>query len=157
MPNALISTEPIVARNFYLDIPGATTLVLQSVSGLDVEINVVPTTQNGRKGKQEHVKTIGGTTLTPEVTMTRMAPQDSKKDPLWKWFLDIRENGFKSRTDKRKTVSIILYDVGGKEVGRFNIFGAWPSKISTDSLSTESNEPMKETIILVCESIRRVK
>jgi phage tail-like protein len=157
MPNSLISTEPIVARNFFLDIPGEATLVLSGVSGLDVELDVVPVAQNGKDGKQEHIKTVGGVLKAPDISITRMAPQDATNDPLWKWFLDIRDKGFKSRTDKRKDLSIVLYDVGAAEVGRFNIFAAWPSKIATDALSTESNEPMKENITLVCERIERVK
>lgn len=157
MPNSLISTEPIVARNFFLDIPGEATLVLSGVSGLDVELDVVPVAQNGKNGKQEHIKTVGGVLKAPDISITRMAPQDATNDPMWKWFLDIRDKGFASRTDKRKDVSIVLYDVGASEVGRFNIFAAWPSKIATDALSTESNEPMKENITLVCERIERVK
>jgi phage tail-like protein len=157
MGNSLIATEPIVARNFFLDIPGDGTLVLSGVSGLDVELDVVSLSQNGAKGKQEHIKTIGGILKTPDVTLTRMAPADATKDPLWTWFLDIRNNGFKGRKDKRKDVSITLFDVGGTEIARFNIFNTWPSKISTDALSTDSNEAMKETITLVNERIERVK
>jgi phage tail-like protein len=157
MPNSIISTEPIVARNFFLDIPGESTLVLSGVSGLDVEVDVVPLSQNGKNGKQEHIKTIGGVLKAPDVTVTRMAPQNAESDPLWKWFMDIRDHGFKDRSDKRKNVSIVLYDVGANEVGRFNLFNVWPSKIATDALSTESNEPMKETITLVCERVDRVK
>lgn len=157
MPNSLISTEPIVARNFFLDIPGEDALVLSGVSGLDVELDVVNVSQNGKGGKQEHIKTIGGVLKAPDLSMTRMAPQKAADDPVWKWFLDIRDHGFSSRTDKRKNVSIVLYDVGMSEVGRFNVTNAWPSKIATDSLSTDSNDPMKETITLVCERIERVK
>ena len=157
MPNSLISTDPIVARNFFLDIPGETTLVLQGVSGLDVELDVVSIAQNGKDGKQQHIKTLGGTLKAPDISMTRMAPQSADSDPLWKWFLEIRDKGFSGRDDKRKNVSIILYDVGMSEVGRFNIANAWPSKIATDALSTESNDPVKETITLVCERIERVK
>jgi phage tail-like protein len=157
MPNSLISDEPIVARNFFLDIPGEGTLVLSGVSGLDVELDVVNVSQNGKSGKQEHIKTLGGVLKAPDVSMTRMAPKSATEDPLWKWFLDIRDHGFKAREDKRKNVSIVLYDGTAAEVGRFNIGNAWPSKISTDSLSTESNDPVKETITLVCERIERVK
>lgn len=157
MPNSLISTEPIVARNFFLDIPGEATLVLSGVSGLDVELDVVNVAQNGKSGKQEHIKTLGGTLKAPDVSMTRMAPQSASDDPLWKWFIDIRDHGFKAREDKRKNVSIVLYDGTAAEVGRFNITNSWPSKIATDALSTDSNEPVKETITLVCERIERVK
>jgi phage tail-like protein len=157
MPNSLINTEPIVARNFFLDIPGDNGIILSGVSGLDVELDVVSVSQNGKDGKQEHIKSLGGVLKAPDITVTRMAPQSAEQDPLWKWFLDIRDHGFKGRTDKRKDVSIILYSIDGSEVGRFNLTSTWPSKISTDALSTESNEPMKENITLVCERVERVK
>ena len=150
-----IPNEPIVARNFYLEIPGDTSLVLQGVSGLDIEIDVVSTSQNLGKGLQEHVKTLGGTLKTPDVTVTRMAPKDAGSDPLWTWFKSIRDEGFKDRADKRKNVSILIYDVGATLIAKFDITAAWPSKIATDAFSTESNDAVKETITLVNERFDR--
>ena len=157
MPNSLIDHDPIVARNFFLDIPDDSTLILQAVSGLDVELEVVNVSQNGKDGKQQHIKTLGGTLKVPDVTVTRIAPQNAEQDALWKWFLDIRDHGFKDRTDKRKNISIVMYDVAMNEVARFNIQNAWPSKIATDAMRTDSNDPVKATITFVCERIERVK
>jgi phage tail-like protein len=88
-----------------------------------------------------------------------MAPLSANDDPLWKWFKKIRDGGMKAkaRSATRKNGSIVLYDSSYEEVGRFNWYNGWPSKISTDALSTDSNEPMKETIVLVVERIERVK
>jgi phage tail-like protein len=157
MPNSLIATDPIVARNFFLDIPGESSLILSGVTGLDVELDVVNVAQTGKSGKQEHIKTLGGALKVPDVSVTRVAPASAIGDPLWKWFIDIRDHGFKDRADKRKNISIVLYDTALTEVGRFNFTNAWPSKIATDALSTESNEPVKETITIVCERIERIK
>ncbi|MDP9093582.1 MAG: phage tail protein [Actinomycetota bacterium] len=158
MPNDLISTDPIVARNFYLEIDGQ-NLILSGVSGLEIELDVVPMQQNGKDGKQQHIKTLGGVLKAPDITVTRMAPLSANDDPLWKWFKQIRDGGMKAtaRAATRKNGSIVLYDSAYDEVGRFNWFNGWPSKIATDSLSTDSNEPMKETITLVVERIERVK
>jgi phage tail-like protein len=158
MPNDLISTDPIVARNFYLQIDND-NLVLSGVSGLEIELDVVNVSQNGKDGKQQHIKTLGGTLKAPEIQITRMAPLNAKADPIWKWFLMIRDGGMKAtaRAATRKNGSIVLYDSAYDEVGRFNFFNGWPSKIATDALTTESNEPMKETIVLVVERIERVK
>ncbi|MDT4933696.1 MAG: hypothetical protein QOK11_1588 [Pseudonocardiales bacterium] len=158
MPNDLISTDPIVARNFYLEIDGE-NLVLSGVSGLDIELEVVPVQQNGKDGKQQHIKTLGGSIKAPDLSISRMAPVSAINDPMWKWFTDIRTKGMKANTrqDNRKNGSIVLYDSTYTEVGRFNFFNGWPSKISTDALSTDSNDPMKETITLVVERIERVK
>lgn len=160
MPNDLINTDPIIVRNFFLEIKGIDgRLVLSGVSGLDIELDVVPLSQNGKDGKQQHIKTLGGTLKAPDIQITRMAPLSAASDPVWEWFNKIRASGMKaaSRPDQRKEGSIVLYDSSYTEVGRFDWFNGWPSKIATDALSTESNEPMKETITLVVERIERVK
>ena len=158
MPNALINTDPIVARNFYLEIDGE-NLVLSGVSGLDIELEVVSIQQNGKDGKQQHVKTLGGTLKVPDLTITRMAPLSAIDDPMWKWFKTIRDGGMKAgaRDASRKNGSIVLYDSSFTEVGRFNFFNGWPSKIGTDAVSTESNDAVKESITLVIERLDRIK
>jgi phage tail-like protein len=159
MPDSLLSTDPIVAQNFALEIDGAPIATLSGVSGLDVEIDVVTIQQNGAKGMMEMIKTRGQFTKSPDLSLTRMAPADVTNDGLWKWFVDIREKGFSlaDRTSNRKNGSVVLYDSVGTEVGRFNFYNAWPSKIATDALSTDSNDAMKETITLVTERIERIK
>jgi phage tail-like protein len=158
MPGSgLINTDPIVARSFFLDFPNLAGFVLSGVSGMDIEMDVVTLEQTGKDGKQQHVKTLGGKLKVPEISVTRMAPKKDENDKLWAWFLDIREHGFKNRTDHRQDGSIVLYDSTGTEVSRYNIFGCWPSKISVDSLSTDSNEPLKETITFQAERIELAK
>ncbi len=158
MPNDLIATDPIVAQNFFLELDDA-NIVLHSVSGLDIEYEVVKIQQSGPDGKAQMVKTRGNNLEVPDITMSRMAPLDAMNDPIWKWFHNIRESGFKAkdRAGGRKNGSIVLYDTSGTEVGRFNFFNGWPSKISTDEVSTESNDPVKETITLVIERLVRAK
>lgn len=158
MPNDLISTDPIVAQNFYLELDGV-NILLSGVSGMDLEYEVVTIAQSGKDGKAQAVKTRGNTLKVGDISMTRMAPMDAKSDPIWKWFHEIRDSGFKgsSRDQQRKNGSIVLFDTALTEVGRFNFFSGWPSKISTDQISTESSEPLKETITLVVERIERVK
>jgi phage tail-like protein len=158
MPNELLSHDPIVAQYFFLEIDGE-NIVLSSVSGLDIEMEVVTLQQNGKDGKQQAIKTLGGTNKAPDISVTRMAPADSTNDPMWKWFNAIRDKGFKldDRTANRKNGSVVLYDSSHTEVGRFNFANGWPSKISTDQMSTESNEAVKETITLTVERLERVK
>jgi len=153
-----ISTDPIVARNFFLLFQkDSEKMVLQSISSLNVEMTPVSTTQNGAGGKIEHIKTVGSNVNVPEVEMVRMAPRDSKNDKIWNWYRDIHTNGFKDRKDKRELITLQLFDPGGTKVGEFELHGAWPCKIVTDALSTDSNDPLKETITFVCEWIDRTK
>jgi phage tail-like protein len=158
MPNDLLSTDPIVAQNFYLEIDGE-NIVLSGVSGLDMEFQVSEIQQVGKDGKAQMIKTRGNVLKVPDLSVTRMAPLDAMSDPIWKWFHDIRDKGFvgATRTGGRKNGSIVLYDTSLVEVGRYNFFNGWPSKISTEGLSTDSSDPVKETITLVIERLDRVK
>jgi len=158
MPNELISNDPIVAQNFFLEIDGEIVTILSGVSGFDVEVDVVSMQQAGKDGKVQIVKTRGNDNKPPDLSLTRMAPNDSSQDKLWGWFMDIRDKGLTGdRASNRKNGSIVLYNTSNAEVGRFNFTNAWPIKIATDSVSTDSNEPLKETITLVCERLDRVK
>lgn len=160
MPNAeLINTDPIVSQNFFLEIDGSVVSILTSVSGLDVEVDVVTMQQAGANGKTQIIKTLGNVNKPPDLQLVRMAPPDSTQDKLWGWFNDIRDKGIllSDRTNNRKSGSIVMYDTTNAEIARFNFTNGWPSKISTDQLSVDSNDPVKETITLVVESLARVK
>lgn len=157
MPNELIATDPIVAQNFYLEIDGV-NIILSGVSGLELEYDVVTVQQRGTGGKAEQIKTRGSVLKVPDLQITRMAPLDAMADPIWQWFGKVH-TGFTgaNRAENRKNGSIVLYDTVGTEIGRFNFFNGWPSKIATDGVTTDSNEPVKETITLVIERLERVK
>jgi phage tail-like protein len=159
VPNDLISTDPLVSQSFFLEVDGSVVSMLSGVSGLDAEVEVVSTTQVGPKGQRQTIKTLGGQNKAPDISLTRMAPVDATKDKLWQWFNDVRDKGMVvgAREKIRKNGSIVLYDTSNAEVSRFNFFNAWPSKISTDALSADGNEIVKETITLVCEKFERVK
>jgi phage tail-like protein len=159
VPNDLISTDPLVSQSFFLEVDGSVVSMLSGVSGLDAEVEVVSTTQVGPKGQRQTIKTLGGQNKAPDISLTRMAPVDATKDKLWQWFNDVRDKGMVvgSREQIRKNGSIVLSDTSNAEVSRFNFFNAWPSKISTDALSADGNEIVKETITLVCEKFERVK
>ena len=78
------------------------------------------------------------------------------QDKLWGWFNDIRDKGIllSDRTNNRKSGSIVMYDSTNAEIARFNFTNGWPRKISTDQLSVESNDPVKETITLTVRKPR---
>jgi phage tail-like protein len=159
LPNDLIATDPLISQNFFLEIDGEVVTILSGVSGLDIEVDVASLQQVGKAGKIQMVKTLGNQVKAPDLTLTRMAPPDSSKDKLWQWFNDIRDKGMKNadRAGKRKNGSIVLYDTANLETSRFNFYNGWPSKISTDGLSADSHEVVKETITLQCERLERVK
>jgi|SRR3954451_23409860 phage tail-like protein len=155
----LIKHDPLVASNFWLELDGALVSLLSEVSGLDLEIEVVEMKQTSQNGVYAGFKAMGQVKMAGELTIKRMAPLDIDNDPLWKWFNDLREKGMvtKSRADKRKNGSVVVYDASNAEVARWNFFNAWPSKISSDSFSATSTEAVSETITLVMEKLVRKK
>jgi phage tail-like protein len=155
----LIGTDPIVSHSFFLELDGSPIAVLSGVSGLDIELEVVTTTQVGPKGQRQTIKTLGGQNKAPDLTLTRMAPIDAKNDKLWQWFDQVRDKGIKAndRANGRKNGSIVIYDTTNAEISRFNFYAAWPTKISTDALTADGNEFVKETITIVCEKLERIK
>ena len=159
MPNDLISTDPLIAQNFFLEIDGEVITMLAGVSGLDVEVEVASTTQVGKDGKQQMVKTLAGRVKAGDLSLTRMAPPDATADAMWKWFNEIRDKGIllSDRTNQRKNGSVVIYDSTHVEIARFNFFNGWPSKIATDAFSVDSNDPVKESITLTIERLERVK
>jgi phage tail-like protein len=158
MPNFL-QEDTIIAQNFFLEIKGEIITYLSGVSGLDIEMDHSEVIQTTMDGKKVIRKMLGGHVKAPDLQLTRVAPSDSTSDPLWKWFNDIYQKGMPlaNRTGQRKDGSIVLYDSTGTEVSRFNFFNGWPTTISTDALSVDSNDPVKETITIVCERLERVK
>lgn len=154
----LFTADPIISQNFFLEIDGKVVSALMSVSGLDVEVGVAKSTQIGEKGQKQQVKFLGQTVEVGDLSLTRVAPADITSDELWKWFKTVRDGGLSGdRAKGRKNGSVVLYDAGAKEVARFNFFSGWPSKISTDQLSVDGSDALKETITIVIERLERVK
>lgn len=158
MPNDLISTDPIIAQNFYLELDGV-NILLSTVSALTIDMDVAEMHQNGAKGVNALVKTRGQSIKVPDIEFSRMAPMDAASDPIWQWFRGVRSGGFKGtdRGTNRKTGSIVFFDTQKNEVGRFTFHNAWVKSIATDGVDTTSSEPLKETITVVAEWIDRTK
>lgn len=157
--NDLISTDPLIAQNFFLEIDGQQIGMLSGVSGLDVEVDVSTLAQVGAKGQMQTIKAVGNQSKASELQLTRMAPPNAADDKMWVWFNEVRDKGLglADRANGRKNGSIVLFDSSNGEVARFNFFRAWPSKIATDALSVDSSEAVKETITLQCERLERIK
>ncbi|MDQ1395044.1 MAG: hypothetical protein QOG64_303 [Acidimicrobiaceae bacterium] len=155
----LIKHDPLVASNFWLELDGATVSLLSEVSGLDLEIEVVEAKQTGQNGIYAGFKAMGQAKMAGELTIKRMAPIDMANDPLWKWFNDLREKGMAaaSRDAKRKHGSVVVYDASNVEVSRWNFYNSWPSKVSNDSFSASSAEPVSESWTLAIERLERKK
>ncbi|MHB2022180.1 MAG: phage tail protein [Mycobacteriales bacterium] len=151
--------DPLVANHFFLEIDGEVIAQLSEVSGLDVELEVADIQQQTAKGTYEQRKAFSKPKWTGELTIKRLAPNDAKSDPLWKWFNEIRDKGMSigKLEERRKHGSVVIYDSTLAEVGRWNFFNCWPSKISNDAFTVGSNDPVHESVTFQHEKLERVK
>jgi phage tail-like protein len=155
----LIKSDPLLATNFFLEIDGEVIDTLSEVSGLDVELEVADVTQRSATGQYVQHKAFSKPKWVGELTVKRIAPLDATKDNMWTWFNKIRNKGMSAdnRDGNRKNGSIVIYDTTMKEIARWNFTDAWPSKISQDSLTVGSNDPISESITLQHEKLERIK
>jgi phage tail-like protein len=159
MPLDLLKQDPLIATNFFMEIDGEVITTLSEVSGLDVEVEVAEVVQRTASGQLVHHKTLSKPKWTGELTVKRTAPLDVTADPLWEWFVAIRDKGMSAdnRGGERKNGSVVIYDTTMTEVARWNWFNGWPSKISSDSMTVSSNDPVNESITLQYEKLERKK
>jgi phage tail-like protein len=155
----LIKSDPLLATNFFLEVNGEVIDTLSEVSGLDVELEIAEVTQRSAAGQYVQHKAFSKPKWTGELTVKRIAPLDASKDNLWTWFNTIRNKGMSAdnRNGERKDGSIVIYDTTMKEIARWNFYSAWPSKISQDSLTVGSNDPISESITFQHEKLERKK
>src|SRR5262245_27613150 len=106
---SLVRNDPMVGSNFWLEIQGAKVTLIQEVNGLDLEIEVVETTQAAEGGKWIVTKTMGQPKIAGELTLKRLAPLNVGNDEIWKWFNEIRNKGIgaSDRTGLRKEMSLV--------------------------------------------------
>jgi phage tail-like protein len=159
MPLDLIADDPLVGNNFFLEIDGEVIANLASVEGLSIELEKMDINQRTTGGTFVQHVAYSKPKWTGELTVKRLAPLDATSDPLWKWFMDLREKGMglASRATDRKNGSVVIYDTTLTEISRWNFYDAWPSKIVSDGLEVGKNEPVSETITIQYEKLERKK
>ena len=62
-----------------------------------------------------------------------------------------------NRSGERKDGSVVIYDTTMTEIGRWNFYSAWPSKIANDSFEVTKNDPVHESITIQYEKLERKK
>jgi len=159
VPLDLIKADPLIATNFFLEVDGSVISTLSEVSGLDVELEVAEINQRTQSGQFVQHKAFSKPKWTGQITVKRLAPLDSTQDALWTWFNTIRDKGMSAdnRNGERKNGSVVIYDTTMTEISRWNFYEAWPSKISNDSFTVGSNDPVSETITFEHEKLERKK
>ena len=137
--------DGIVPAAFFLEIDGEIVAALSQVSGISAETEVIESKQGASKDKA--VKLAGETNYSNVVLRRHLTADMTFSD----WF-DKTADG----TAEKKDASILISDIEGETIARYNFSNAWPCKYDLSSYDAASNEPIIETLELCHERMNRV-
>ncbi len=151
---------------FYFEIDGITSLLLKSVSGPEIEMEVAGGDSPigvGKDAKTETQATIGRVKYNSPITLTYVAGNQEDQKKLSDWYNDCHPDTFSGgeskAMDSRKTGKLTIYNPNGKEAMRFDFTDLFPgTKKQFSTLSVESGGQLAEdSIELYFTKVERAK
>jgi len=142
------TTTAIISSLFAVEFGTVAEGMFTEASGLAVDIEEVKSTRVTLLGKSV-TRFSPGTVKYATITLKR---EFNGNKEFWKWHDDMAK-GKKLYTDG----AIVLFDLDGTEVDRWNILRAWPSKWSVSDLDASGDDVMTEEIELQIEHLERKK
>jgi phage tail-like protein len=121
-------------NRFYIEIDSSVTAVFTEVSGLSIEVS---TEEYPEGGNNDYVHKIIGRTKIGNVTLKKGV---TKSRDFLKWVIEVSQGKF-----IRKNISIVMYDLQGKFVQRWNFIEAAPVKWTGAQFQSSGNSAAIET------------
>ncbi len=140
--------DPLVTAWFGVEIMGAIQGAFAECTGLGSENDVVEYKASAPDGKYVLMYAPGRMKYN-KITLKRGITDAMD---LWLWRKMVEEGKI---TQARKNGSIVMFNQEGKEIARWNIVNAWPSKLTGPTADAKSNQPGIEEMEIVFEDYRR--
>jgi phage tail-like protein len=142
--------DPLVAFKFGLEIEGKLSGYFTQVGGIGSETEVIQQKIVNSETGETMIRQIPGRLTWTPITMKRGL---TSSVDIWKW----REEVVAGSIDKARTnCSIIAYSQDQKEIARWNLENAWPSKVVGPEMDAGSTNYMIEDLTIVHEKVIRV-
>ncbi|MHC4253949.1 MAG: phage tail protein [Planctomycetota bacterium] len=135
MPNARV--DPFPRYSFLVEIEGITRAGFMTVSGLEEETEV---REYREGGDQLSVRKLAGLNSYSPIVLEVGSTFDKA---LWDWRQKVKREGAQGN---RKSISIIQQDEQRREVKRWQVFDAWPSKFTAPELDASSSDNAVESV-----------
>ena len=142
------SNTAIISSTVAVEFGTIASGMFTEVTGLGMDIEEIKSTRVTALGKSV-TRFSPGTVKYQTINLKREFNGDKE---FWTWH-DQMCKGLRKYTDG----SIVLYDLDGSEVDRWNILKAWPSKWTVSDLDAGSDDVMTEEIELQIEFLERAK
>jgi phage tail-like protein len=128
---------------FYVEIGAEKQGVFTEVSGLQAEMDVM-TYEEG--GNNDFVHRLPGRTKMGNLTLKRGM---TNSNAFFKWFAQIARGHI-----KRTNLSVVLYDVSGKELLRWTFVNAYPVKWTGPQFTADGSGTAIETLELAHDGLK---
>jgi len=135
---------PLPKFYFMVDWGSTTDIPFQEVSGLEIEAEPL----EYRHGNSKVFSKINMPGMVKNNKVTMKKGVFVKDNAFWDWY-----NKIKMNTIERQNVVIKLLDEGGSPTMTWTLNNAWPTKISSTDLKSESNEVAIESIEIMHEGL----
>ena len=153
--------KPTPTSRFYLEFDQLTEKLVASVQ----EVTFTGQTAGHEKAlaSTKDGKTLWQTTSTgfeenPDITVETYLCEGDQDWYAWmKSTMPKSEGGDGKWREYRKNGSIVGYDSADEEVLRWNLVNAWIKSYKVSDFAADSKDLCKETLIILCEQVNRVK
>lgn len=142
--------DPLVSGWFGIEFQGQVSGAFRECTGLGSENEVVESKASGPKGEFV-LKKIPGRMKYNNITLKRGITDAMD---MWKWRKLVEEGKI---TEARKNGSIVMFSADNKEMARWNLVNAWPSKLTGPAANATNNEIGIEELEIVHEGYERIK
>jgi len=138
--------DPYRNFGFLVEIDGVTQAGFSDCSGFGANNDPIEYREGG---ENKHVRKLPGMTKYNNITL-KWGLTDSME--LYNWFRDVVNGKI-----ERRSGSIIVLDLEGKEKVRWNFFDGWPTKYDAADFTAKGNDVAIETLELAVERLERTK
>ncbi|HEX2980291.1 MAG TPA: phage tail protein [Anaerolineaceae bacterium] len=142
--------DPLVAFKFGLEIEGKLSGYFMTVSGIGSESEVIEQKISVPETGETLIHKIPGRLTWTEVSLKRGVTSNLD---VWDWRKMVVEGKI---NDARTNCSIVALAQDNKEVARWNLEQAWPSKVTGPEMDAGGGDYMCEEIVIVHEGVIRV-
>lgn len=136
--------DPYRNFNFLVEIDGITQAGFSECTGFEISTDPIEYREGG---ENTTVRKLPGLTKYANITL-KWGLTDSRD--LYDWYRDVINGKI-----QRKTGSIVVLDVDGKEKVRWNFKDGWPTKYNPADMNAKGNEVAIETLEIAIEGIER--
>jgi phage tail-like protein len=138
--SAAVDSQPNC--RFYVEIDGMAQAVFTEVSGLQLEMEVMEYQEGGAN---DFVHRLPGRTKSSNLTLKRGM---TKSNEFFKWYAELASGKITP-----KNVSVVMYDVQGKVLARWNLIKAYPVKWIGPQFNAHDAAVAVETLELAHERL----